>query len=158
MATFYGHANVERLDKLVSELQPLRRTIEVSEGQHSAEDMALRYAMVQLVHSSGPESDATRSAATELWNAIKASRRVYSVRSPQPNSFCFHDPVKASPWQKRCKERYATLVELLECHAGVKVQVYFEEDMHTVEHAPDAHDAWQAAMQQQQQSLKWGLI
>ncbi|KAK1654991.1 Clr5 domain-containing protein [Colletotrichum phormii] len=157
LAIFYNHANPERLEKLLSELQPLRRQIAGRHGQGSAEDLALRYAVVQLMQAAWPNADNTRMEALELWTAMKEAGLVFPVRGAEHNTFCFHSPLKIDPWERRCRERYDIGTQFFQQHCGIKVLPYFEEDMHYTEHAPDSHSALAAALGHMPQS-KFSLI
>ncbi|KXH38934.1 hypothetical protein CSIM01_06071 [Colletotrichum simmondsii] len=157
LAIFYNHANPERLEKLLSELQPLRRQIAGRHGQGSAEDLALRYAVVQLMQAAWPNADNTRMEALELWTAMKDGGLVFPVRGAEHNTFCYHSPLKIDPWERRCRERYDIGTQFFQQHCGIKVLPYFEEDMHYTEHAPDSHSALAAALGHMPQS-KFSLI
>ncbi|KXH48602.1 hypothetical protein CSAL01_08841 [Colletotrichum salicis] len=157
LAIFYNHANPERLEKLLSELQPLRRQIAGRHGQGSAEDLALRYVVVQLMQAAWPNADNTRLEALELWTAMKEGGLVFPVRGAEHNTFCFHSPLKIDPWERRCRERYDIGTQFFQQHCGIKVLPYFEEDMHYTEHAPDSHSALAAALGHMPQS-KFSLI
>ncbi|OHW95408.1 hypothetical protein CSPAE12_05966 [Colletotrichum incanum] len=146
LAIFYNHANPERLEKLLSELQPLRRQIAGRYGQGSADDLALRYAVVQLMQAAWPNSDNTRAEAVELWATMKDSGLVFPVRGAEHNTFCYHSPLKVDPWDRRCRDRYDVGTQFFQQHCGIKVLPYFEEDMHYTEHAPDSHSALAAAL------------
>ncbi|KAF4983391.1 hypothetical protein FZEAL_1120 [Fusarium zealandicum] len=165
LATFYNHANPERLEKLVAELRLLQRQMEPQHGPDSVEVLVLRYTIVQLMFSAHPQSDATKQATIDLWHHARGMGLVFPVRNQQPNVFCYHSPVKVDPWTKRCRRRYETAVRFLEEHVGVRVIPYFEEDFHTTEHAPEHvpqqqqhrqpqqhhHQSQQQQQQQQQQ-------
>ncbi|KAJ3536208.1 hypothetical protein NM208_g6824 [Fusarium decemcellulare] len=159
LATFYNHANPERLEKLVAELRLLQRQMEHRLGTDSVDVFVLRYTIVQLMHSAHPQSDATKQATIDLWHHARGMGLVFPVRGQQPNVFCYHSPVKVDPWTKRCRRRYDSGVQLLEEHVGVRVMPYFEEDFHTTEHAPEhvpqqqqqQHQHQQHHQQQQQQ-------
>lgn len=146
LAIFYNHANPERLEKLISELQPLRRQVAGRYGQGSADDLALRYAVVQLMQAAWPNGDSTRVEALDLWNAMKDAGLVFPVRGHEHDTFCYHSPLKVDPWDRRCRDRYNVGVEFFQQHCGIKVLTYFEEDMHYTEHAPDSHSALAAAL------------
>ncbi|KAK2059695.1 hypothetical protein LY76DRAFT_14391 [Colletotrichum caudatum] len=146
LALFYNHANPERLEKLLSELQPLRRQIAGRHGQGSADDLALRYAAVQLMQAIWPNSDNTRASAIDLWAAMKDAGLVFPVRGAEHSTFCYHSPLKVDPWDRRCRDRYDVGIQFFQQHCGIKVMAYFEEDMHYTEHAPDSHSALAAAL------------
>ncbi|KAL0932905.1 uncharacterized protein CTRU02_211868 [Colletotrichum truncatum] len=146
LAIFYNHANPERLEKLLTELQPMRRQIAGRYGQNSAEDLCLRYAIVQLLQAAWPNGDTTRLEALDLWNAMKNAGLVFPVRGAEHNTFCYHSPVKIDPWERRCRDRYNVGVQFFQQHCGIKVLPYFEEDMHYTEHAPDSNAALAAAL------------
>ncbi|MBE3045065.1 hypothetical protein IMZ48_21420 [Candidatus Bathyarchaeota archaeon] len=150
LALTYNHVDGERLEGLVAEYQALSRSVEAREGANSSDAFALRYALVQLMHAVSPDSDATRAEASALWDALKECGRANPMRSAEGNAYCVHDAVKVTPWVTRCRERYETVTGLLRRHVGVVVEWYFEEDVHTAEHAlaqaPDARDAWAAAL------------
>ncbi|KAI8250568.1 hypothetical protein K4K56_009760 [Colletotrichum sp. SAR 10_98] len=146
LAIFYNHANPERLEKLLAELQPMRRQIAGRYGQGSAEDLSLRYAVVQLLQAAWPNGDTTRLEALDLWNTMKDAGLVFPVRGAEHNTFCFHSPLKVDPWDRRCRDRYDVGVQFFQQHCGIKVLPYFEEDMHYTEHAPDSHSALAAAL------------
>ncbi|GKT66821.1 hypothetical protein ColTof4_04311 [Colletotrichum tofieldiae] len=146
LAIFYNHANPERLEKLLSELQPLRRQIAGRYGQGSADDLALRYAVVQLMQAAWPNGDNTRAEALDLWTAMKDSGLIFPVRGAEHNTFCYHSPLKVDPWDRRCRDRYEVGTQFFQQHCGIKVLPYFEEDMHYIEHAPDSHSALAAAL------------
>lgn len=147
LSMFYQQANSERLESLIAEYQPLGRSIESKEGTHSAEDFAFRYTMLQLLHAANPQSPVLKSETLALWDALKQAGRASLTRSSDGNTYCVHDAVKVTPWTKRCKDTYSAVAELLQRHAGVNPVFYFEEDMHTTEHVPDASSAWAAAME-----------
>ena len=136
LAARYGHADADRLQKLVADLVPLRRGVESKDGAYSAEALGLRYTIVQLLHAASPDADQTKAGVLELWNTMRASGEAYKVFG-EDSMWCFHDPVKVSPLNKRCKDRYRAVAELLRAHAGVTVQFYFEEEMHEMVHAED---------------------
>jgi hypothetical protein len=148
LALSYNFVNKERLESLVAECQGLQRPIESREGTDSAEAFALRYALVQLMHAADPDSETTGAETVALWESLRACGRVFLTRGMDGNTYCVHDAVRVPPWVNRCKERYGTVGQLLERHAGVKVVFYHEEDMHTAEHVPDTRDAWAAALGQ----------
>ncbi|KAH7246872.1 hypothetical protein NW759_009288 [Fusarium solani] len=150
LATFYNHANPERLEKLVAELRLLQRQMEHRQGANSVEVFVLRYTIVQLMVAAHPQSDATKQTTIDLWHHARGMGLIFPVRGQQPNVFCYHSPVKVDPWTKRCRRRYDSGVRLLEEHVGVRVIPYFEEDFHTTEHAPE-HMPQQPQQQQQQQ-------
>ncbi|OLN96854.1 hypothetical protein CCHL11_02453 [Colletotrichum chlorophyti] len=146
LAIFYNHANQERLEKLLAELQPLRRQIEGRHGEGGADDLALRYAVVQLMQAAWPNADSTRIEALDLWAAMKGAGLVFPVRGAEHSTFCYHSPLKVDPWDRRCRDRYNVGVQFFQQHCGIKVLPYFEEDMHYTEHAPDSHSALAAAL------------
>ncbi|KAK1998313.1 hypothetical protein LX36DRAFT_576560 [Colletotrichum falcatum] len=146
LALFYNHANPERLEKLLSELQPLRRQIAGRHGQGSADDLALRYAAVQLMQAIWPNGDNTRASALELWTAMKDTGLIFPVRGAEHSTFCYHSPLKVDPWDRRCRDRYEIGIQFFQQHCGIKVLPYFEEDMHYTEHAPDSNSALAAAL------------
>ncbi|KAK1573930.1 uncharacterized protein LY79DRAFT_583325 [Colletotrichum navitas] len=146
LALFYNHANPERLEKLLSELQPLRRQIAGRHGQGSADDLSLRYAAVQLMQAIWPNSDNTRASALDLWAAMKGAGLVFPVRGAEHSTFCYHSPLKVDPWDRRCRDRYDVGIHFFQQHCGIKVLPYFEEDMHYTEHAPDSNSALAAAL------------
>ncbi|KAM5356437.1 hypothetical protein ACJ41O_003083 [Fusarium nematophilum] len=186
LATFYNHANPERLEKLVAELRLLQRQMEHRQGADSVEVLVLRFTIVQLMFAANQQADATKQATIDLWHHARGMGLVFPVRSQQPNVFCYHSPVKVDPWTKRCRRRYDSGVQFLEEHVGVRVIPYFEEDFHTTEHAPEhvpqqhhhqqqqqqqhhqpqqhrapqqqAQDSWAAAMEQQMGGTKWSFI
>ncbi|PKS11045.1 hypothetical protein jhhlp_002806 [Lomentospora prolificans] len=147
LSMFYRHTNGERLQNLITEYQPLRRSIESKEGTHSVEDFAFRYTMLQLTNAANPQSSVIKTETLALWQALKDAGRASLTRSSDGNTYCVHDAIKVTPWIKRCQETYATVAELLQRYAGVNAVFYFEEDMHTMEHVPDAASAWAAAME-----------
>ncbi|GKT48978.1 uncharacterized protein ColSpa_09159 [Colletotrichum spaethianum] len=146
LAIFYNHANPERLEKLLSELQLLRRQVAGRCGQGSADDLALRYAVVQLMQAAWPNGDNTRAEALDLWTTMKDAGLVFPVRGAEHNTFCYHSPLKVDPWDRRCRDRYDVGTQFFQQHCGIKVLPYFEEDMHYTEHAPDSHSALAAAL------------
>jgi hypothetical protein len=157
LAIFYNHANQERIEKLINELTPLRRIVESRNGANSAEDLCLRYCIVQLMNAAYPNSETTKEATVELWNALRATGQVYRIKGPDQNLYCYHSQVKVDPWTKRCRDRYEVGVQILQKHCDIRIVPYFEEDMHHVEHAPDPQDAWAAAVDYMAPG-KWGLI
>ncbi|KAK1978880.1 hypothetical protein LZ30DRAFT_199071 [Colletotrichum cereale] len=146
LAIFYNHANPERLEKLLSELQALRRQIAGRHGQGSADDLALRYAVAQLMQAIWPNGDNTRASALDLWTAMKSAGLVFPVRGAEHSTFCYHSPLKVDPWDRRCRDRYDVGTQFFQQHCGIKVLPYFEEDMHYTEHAPDSNSALAAAL------------
>ncbi|TDZ38284.1 hypothetical protein CTRI78_v010893 [Colletotrichum trifolii] len=146
LAIFYNHANPDRLEKLLHELQPLRRQIAGRFGEGSADDLALRYAVVQLMQAAWPNADGTKHEALNLWSAMKEAGVVFPVRGAEHTTFCYHSPFKVDPWERRCRDRYNIGVQFFQEHCGIKVLPYFEEDMHYTEHAPDSHSALAAAL------------
>lgn len=157
LAMFYNYANQEKLEKLVVELRAVLRQVEQRFGSSSADTMALRYAILQLLWSAAPDSDQTKRAANELWSEFRKLNLVFPVRDNRPNVWCYHSPLKVDPWTKRCRRRYDSGMAILEKHVGVKVMPYFEEDFHTTQHELEAQDSWAAAMGQMQSS-KWSLF
>jgi hypothetical protein len=137
LAMFYNHVNQERVEKLVGELRLLQRQMEQGLGLESVDVLVLRYTVVQLMFAAHPQSDATKQATIDLWHHMRGMNLVFPVRSQQPNVFCYHSPVKVDPWTKRCRRRYDSGAQFFEEHVGVRVIMYFEEDFHTTEHAPD---------------------
>ncbi|KJZ77735.1 hypothetical protein HIM_02912 [Hirsutella minnesotensis 3608] len=158
LALFYNHTNSDRLEKLVAELRTQERQVEQRHGTNSTDALTLRYSILQLLYALGSNSDPTRQAAVDLWGQVKRLGVVFAVRDAKPNVYCYHSPVKVDPWTKRCRRRYDSGVAILEEHVGVKVHPYFEEDFHTTVHAPDAQDAWSAALNHMQSSSKWSFI
>ena len=146
LALFYSYANVDRLDKLVLELRPQLKQVAQRFGTKSPDVLTLRYAILQLLYAASPLSDTTREAAHELWGQMKDMGTVFAKRDSKPNVYCYHSPVKVDPWTKRCRRRYDSGVAILEEHVGVRIHPYFEEDLHTTEHVPDAQEAWSAAL------------
>jgi ABC-type nickel/cobalt efflux system permease component RcnA len=139
------------LEKLVGELRLLQRQMEQQLGAESADVLVLRYTIIQLMFAARPQSDATKQATIDFWHHMRGMGLLFPVRSQQPNVFCYHSPVKVDPWTKRCRRRYESGVSFLEEHVGVRVIVYFEEDFHTTEHAPE-HMPPQHQQRQYQQS------
>ncbi|KFA76673.1 hypothetical protein S40288_04420 [Stachybotrys chartarum IBT 40288] len=155
LALFYSHSSPERMEKLVPELRIVLRQVDQEQGQQTVEAMSLRYAIAQLLHTADPESEAVKQASIELYNHAKSFGLIFPVRG-RPNAVCYHSPLKLDPWTKRCRRRYDTASFLLEKHVGIRANMYFEEDHHLVEHAPDPQEAWAAAMQQM--GTRWGYI
>ncbi|KAM0354194.1 hypothetical protein ACHAPU_001229 [Fusarium lateritium] len=137
LAMFYNHVSQERFEKLVGEFRLLQRQMEQRVGSEGADVLVLRYTIVQLMFAAHPQSDATKQATIDLWHHMRGMNLIFPVRSQQPNVFCYHSPVKVDPWTKRCRRRYESGVQFFEEHVGVRVIVYFEEDFHTTEHAPE---------------------
>lgn len=169
LAMFYNHADSEKLEKLIGELRLLQRQMEHRLGTDNVDVLVLRYSIVQLMFSSQPDSDATKQAIIDLWHHARGMGLVFPVKNQQPNTFCYHSPVKVDPWTKRCRRRYDFGVQFMKEHMGVHVIPYFEEDFHTTEHAPEhvpqrapvavqAQDSWAAAMGQQLGGGKWSFI
>ena len=158
LGLFYNHSNLERFERLVTELRGLQRQLEGRLGSQSTDVFILRYAIMQLLYLANPNSDATRQSAKDLWRLMENMNVVFRVQDAKPNVYCYHTPVKVDPWTKRCRRRYDSGVQILEEHAGVKIHPYFEEDFHTMEHALEAQDSWAAAMQQTGMQPKWGHI
>ncbi|KAK5995906.1 hypothetical protein PT974_04324 [Cladobotryum mycophilum] len=159
LGLFYNQVNAERLDKFVMELRALQRQLEQQHGASSVEVVSLRYAILQLLYCASPHSDATKQAATDMWNLLRKMGVIFPVRDSRPNSYCYHSVVKVDPYTKRCRRRYDSGMAILEEHVGVKVHPYFEEDFHTAEHAPEPQDVWATALQQQMGPTRhWGLI
>lgn len=158
LALFYNHTNPERLEKLVLELRALQRQLEQRHGPTSAEVVTLRYAIMQLLYSAAPRSEATKQAAMDMWNLGRSMGVVFPVRDSRPNAYCYHSLVKVDPWTKRCRRRYDSGAAIMEEHVGVKVHTYFEEDFHTTEHVSEPQDVWAAALQQMGPSRTWGFI
>jgi hypothetical protein len=156
LALFYSHANLDRLDKLVVELRALQRQLEQRHGNDSVDVLTLRYAILQLLFAASPHSGATKEATVEYYQTLKSLGLIFPVRDSRPNVVCYHSVVKVDPWTKRCRRRYDSGVAMMEEHMGVRMHVYFEEDLHTVEHAPEPQDSWAAAMGQI--GMKWGFI
>ncbi|KAM0302722.1 hypothetical protein ACHAPM_004724 [Fusarium culmorum] len=150
LATFYNHVSQERLEKLVGELRLLQRQMEQQLGPESADVLVLRYTIIQLMFAARPQSDATKQATIDFWHHMRGMGLLFPVRSQQPNVFCYHSPVKVDPWTKRCRRRYESGVAFLEEHVGVRVIVYFEEDFHTTEHAPEHMPSMNQQRQYQQ--------
>ncbi|ESU07203.1 hypothetical protein FGSG_01843 [Fusarium graminearum PH-1] len=150
LATFYNHVSQERLEKLVGELRLLQRQMEQQLGPESADVLVLRYTIIQLMFAARPQSDATKQATIDFWHHMRGMGLLFPVRSQQPNVFCYHSPVKVDPWTKRCRRRYESGVAFLEEHVGVRIIVYFEEDFHTTEHAPEHMPSMNQQRQYQQ--------
>ncbi|KAG5974018.1 hypothetical protein E4U55_000130 [Claviceps digitariae] len=146
LALFYDYVNVDRFNRLVSELRLQQRQVEQRFGSNSPDALTLRYAITQSLYAAGPHSDATKNAAHEMWNHLKSAGAVFGIRDAKPNVYCYHSPVKVDPWTKRCRRRYDSGVSILEEHVGVRVQPYFEEDYHHCIHVPDAQEAWSSAL------------
>ncbi|KAG6012396.1 hypothetical protein E4U54_007569 [Claviceps lovelessii] len=146
LAFFYDYVNVDRFERLVSELRLQQRQIEQRFGSNSPDALTLRYAITQSLYAASPHSDATKNAAHEMWNHLKSMGAVFGIRDAKPNMYCYHSPVKVDPWTKRCRRRYDSGVSLLEEHVGVRIQPYFEEDYHHCVHVPDAQEAWSSAL------------
>ena len=150
LAIVHNHSDAAQLTKLADlELSPLQRAAEArgnNDPDNVAENIILRYSMLQLHYAADPDSDATCRATTELWAKLKALRVVHQVRD-QRDAYCYHCVVKCGPEDKQCRERYDTLIAAVESFVGVTVLPYFEEDMHMVEHMPDSSTSWESAMQ-----------
>ncbi|PNY26171.1 Uncharacterized protein TCAP_03895 [Tolypocladium capitatum] len=157
LALFYNHVNPERLEKLVVELRVQQRQLEQRHGANSIEVLTIRYSILQLLYAAAPHSDLTKQAAIDLWNQMRSMGAIFAVRDSKPNVYCYHSLVKVDPWTKRCRRRYDSGVAILEEHVGVKVHPYFEEDFHTIVHAPDAQEAWSTAVNHMPSS-KWAFI
>ncbi|CAG7566446.1 unnamed protein product [Fusarium equiseti] len=151
LAMFHNHVDQERLEKLVVELRLLQRQMEQRLGAENVDVLVLRYTILQLMFAAYPQSDQTKQATIDFWHHMRGMNLVFPVRSQQPNVFCYHSPVKVDPWTKRCRRRYESGVTFLQEHVGVRVIVYFEEDFHTTEHAPE-HMPHQHQQRQYQQS------
>lgn len=158
LALVHNQVNREHLERLVVELRTVQQRVEQDEGEQSADNVLLRFALMQLLHASGLQADATKKAAEELWNLLKRMKTVYAIRNARPNMYCYHSPVKVDPWTKRCLRRYDSGVAMIEEHCGVKLQPYFEEQFHVTEHEFDTQDAWASALHQQGIGGRWGFI
>ncbi|KAG6036952.1 hypothetical protein E4U41_005378 [Claviceps citrina] len=146
LALFYDYVDVDRFEKLVSELRLQQGQLEERFGADSPDALTLRYAITQSLYIVSPQSDATRHAAHEMWNRLKSAGAVFGIRDAKPNMYCYHSPVKVDPWTKRCRRRYDSGVSILEEHVGVRIQPYFEEDYHHCVHVHDAQEAWSSAI------------
>jgi hypothetical protein len=156
LALFYNHVNPDHLEKLVVELRAQQRQLEQSHPNGAVDVLTLRYAIVQLLYSANPHSGATKEAVVDFYHTLKNMGLVSPVRDPRPNVVCYHSPVKVAPWTKRCRRRYDSGIAMIEEHLGIRMNVYFEEDPHTAEHALEPQDSWAAAMGQI--GMKWGFI
>ncbi|OAA77267.1 hypothetical protein LEL_04090 [Akanthomyces lecanii RCEF 1005] len=148
LAYFNNHVNFDRLQKIALELRAVQKQLEQKNGETDAEVLVVRYALLQLMYATEPKSDNTKHATTELWVTLKGMKVLCRIRDSKSNAYCYHSPVRLSPWTKRCRRRYDAAVAIFEDHLGVKLHPYFEEDLHTSLHELDSGDSWATALDQ----------
>lgn len=158
LALVYNHVNKVHLDPLILELQVLQREVGQENGGEASDVVVVKYAIMQLLYAAGPQSDAAKQAAIELWDLLRNMKVVFPMRDARPNSYCYHSPVKVDPWTKRCRRRYDSGVTMLEEHANIKIHPYFEEEFHMTQHVPEAQDSWASAMNQQSVNTRWNFL
>ncbi|OAQ98914.1 hypothetical protein LLEC1_03181 [Akanthomyces lecanii] len=134
--------------KIALELRAVQRQLEQKNGETDAEVLVVRYALLQLMYATEPTSDNTKHATTELWVTLKGMKVLCRIRDSKSNAYCYHSPVRLSPWTKRCRRRYDAAVAIFEDHLGVKLHPYFEEDLHTSLHELESGDSWATALDQ----------
>ncbi|KAJ3477844.1 hypothetical protein NLG97_g8728 [Lecanicillium saksenae] len=148
LAYFNNHANFDRLQKISLELRAVQKQLEQKNGETDPEVLIVRYALLQLMYVTEPKSDNTKHATTELWVTLKSMKVLFRIRDSKSNAYCYHSPVRLSPFVKRCRRRYDAAVAIFEDHIGVKLHPYFEEDFHDSNHELDTHDSWATALEQ----------
>lgn len=158
LAYFNNHINFDRLLKIALELRVLQKQMEQKSGETDPEVLIVQYALLQLMYATEPKSDNTKHATTELWATLKSMKVLHRIRDSKANAYCYHSPVRLSPWTKRCRRRYDAAVTIFEEHLGVKLHPYFEEDLHTSPHELDPHDSWATAMENSSGSTRLGYI
>ncbi|TQV92065.1 hypothetical protein V2A60_004371 [Cordyceps javanica] len=158
LAYFNNHVNFDRLQKISLELRIVQKQLEQKNGETDPEVLIVRYALLQLMYATEPKSDNTKHATTELWVTLKSMKVLCRIRDSKSNAYCYHSPVRLSPWTKRCRRRYDAAVAIFEDHLGVKLHPYFEEDLHTSLHELDSSDSWATALEQSGGSNRLGYI
>ncbi|KAM3517981.1 hypothetical protein NHJ13051_008532 [Beauveria bassiana] len=158
LAYFNNHVNFDRLQKIALELRAVHAQLEQKQGETDPEVLVVRYAVLQLLYATEPKSDNTKHATTELWATLKSMKVLCRIRDAKSNAYCYHSPVRLSPWTKRCRRRYDAAVAIFEDHLGVKLHPYFEEDLHTTLHELDSLDSWATALEQSSSSNRIGYI
>ncbi|OAA55455.1 hypothetical protein ISF_07966 [Cordyceps fumosorosea ARSEF 2679] len=142
LAYFNNHINFDRLQKIAVELRAVQKQLEQKNGETEPEVLIVRYALLQLMYATEPKSDNTKHATTELWATLKSMKVLCRIRDTKSNAYCYHSPVRLSPWTKRCRRRYDAAMAIFEDHLGVKLHPYFEEDLHTSLHELESSDSW----------------
>ncbi|EGX88015.1 hypothetical protein CCM_09151 [Cordyceps militaris CM01] len=158
LAYFNNHINFDRLQKIALELRVVQKQLEQKNGETDPEVLIVRYALLQLMYATEPKSDNTKHATTELWVTLKGMKVLCRIRDSKANAYCYHSPVRLSPWTKRCRRRYDAAVAIFEDHLGVKMHPYFEEDLHTSLHELEPSDSWATALEQSSNSTRIGYI
>ncbi|KKA28211.1 hypothetical protein TD95_003309 [Thielaviopsis punctulata] len=129
-----------RVGQLIQELRPHLVELESNEGVHSPNVVALRYTLVQMMHVKDPHTAETDAAVQDLHREMEAAGRLFQIQYTPGGPCCYHEPIKVQPTMRRCRPRYDRVAHILEVYACLTVLIYYEEDMHTVDHVSPNHD------------------
>lgn len=152
LASFHNKINNEKLSDMAVQLRSISRDREVEHGSKDPDSISLRYAILQLLHSSQPDSQLTRQATSELWFILYNMGTMYPMKNHGPLSYCYHSPVRVGLESKRCRRQYDLGISLFDKYLAVKIYPYFEEDNHTDSHNLEVHKAWEASASQSMSS------